>query len=61
MNKDANQICFVCDKNLSTIEHTINKKVMLPVCASCKASDKEKKKEDELLDSLADGLFCGCI
>lgn len=61
MKKDANQLCFVCDQTLESDKFSINRKVLLPVCSLCKGSEKEKKKESELLDSLADGLFCGCI
>jgi hypothetical protein len=61
MKKDANQLCFVCNRTLTLDKFSINMKVLLPVCGLCKGSEKEKKKETELLDSLADGLFCGCI
>lgn len=53
--------CFVCGKKEQAGEFTHNKKVMLPVCMVCKDTPEEKSKETELLDSLADGLFCGCI
>jgi len=39
----------------------VNKTVMLPVCKNCIGTAEEKQKEEEYLDSLADGLVCGCI
>lgn len=53
--------CFVCNKEIDLKESTLNKEVYLRVCAYCKGTDKEKKKVEEYLDSLADGLVCGCI
>lgn len=61
IKKKADQICFVCSGTLVPGEFTTNQIIMLPVCSLCKGSYTEKKKECELLDSLADGLFCGCI
>jgi hypothetical protein len=58
---DAGKNCFVCKKQVNKGEYTINKKVYLPVCRSCKGTSKEKQTEEEYLDSLADGLVCGCI
>lgn len=59
--KDIKNICFVCQRTISPDNSEMNREVYLPVCSSCKGSDKEKKAVDEQLDSLADGLVCGCI
>jgi hypothetical protein len=56
-----NRICFVCKQPVSDENAEINKEVLLPVCSRCKGTDAEKKKTGEFLDSLADGLVCGCI
>ena len=53
--------CFVCGATGYSVEYTLNNAVMQWVCEACKGSAEEKKIEAELLDSLADGLFCGCI
>jgi hypothetical protein len=55
------KICFVCGAAGKETGFTLNTAVMMPVCDACKGTDEEKRKETELLDSLADGLFCGCI
>ncbi|WP_372949061.1 hypothetical protein [Mariniphaga sp.] len=55
------KICFVCKKPLSEKNFEINQEVYLPVCLECKGTDAEKKTVEEYLDSLADGLVCGCI
>jgi len=39
----------------------LNTDVNLPVCNHCKGTKKEKETVAEFLDSLADGLVCGCI
>jgi len=52
--------CFVCDKHLTKVEYK-NKVTNLPVCKDCKDTKQEKTKEQEVLDSLADGFVCGCI
>ena len=39
----------------------LNLEVNLPVCNTCKGTQKEKETVGELLDSLADDLVCGCI
>jgi hypothetical protein len=56
-----NNRCFVCKKEIdpATTERNIN--VNLPVCGNCKGTEREKETEAEYLDSLADGLVCGCI
>ncbi|MGM0621630.1 MAG: hypothetical protein ACQETJ_11340 [Bacteroidota bacterium] len=59
--REAGKKCFVCKKLVNRAEFTINKKVYLPVCSSCSGTSKEKQTEEEYLDSLADGLVCGCI
>ena len=53
--------CFVCKKEVSEKNSTINYEVNLPVCKECSGTGKEKETITELLDSLADGLVCGCI
>jgi len=53
--------CFVCKQAVTAENSTINPVVNMPVCLSCKGTDQEKKEEQELLDSLADGFVCGCI
>ena len=58
---NSSKKCFVCKKEVNESEYTINKKVYLPVCNLCKGTAKEKSTEKEYLDSLADGLVCGCI
>ncbi len=60
LNGDFSTKCFVCDKKLEKREYK-NKVTNLPVCAQCKGTEKEKAKEKEVLDSLADGFVCGCI
>lgn len=58
-NNFANK-CFVCGEKIQQIKYK-NKITNLPVCQVCKGSEKEKKKEKNALDSLADGFVCGCI
>lgn len=53
--------CFVCEKQVDKEDSTLNLVVNMPVCGECKNTQNEKLKEAELLDSLADGLVCGCI
>lgn len=53
--------CFVCKQALTEENSTINPVVNMPVCSVCKGTEQEKKEEQELLDSLADGFVCGCI
>ncbi len=53
--------CFVCKKAVTADNSSINTVVNLPVCSACKGTDNEKKEEQEVLDSLADGFVCGCI
>lgn len=60
MNKEK-QSCFVCDELLSIEEIKFNSTVNLPVCNHCKNTEKEKQKEAEYLESLAEGFVCGCI
>jgi len=56
-----NRICFVCGQPILDENIEMNKDVLLPVCLHCKGTEAEKKKTEEYLDSLADGLVCGCI
>ena len=58
---DFKNTCFVCKSKITQENVSINKKVYLPVCKSCSGTEKEKKAAEDLLDSLADGLVCGCI
>ena len=53
--------CFVCGESVSKDSYKLNMEVNMPVCSNCKGTDKEKKTVEEMLDSLADGLVCGCI
>ena len=53
--------CFVCQTETKKENLVLNQEVNLPVCKSCKDTPAEKEKVAELLDSLADGLVCGCI
>lgn len=53
--------CFVCKKAVTNDNLVINTVVNMPVCQQCRGTEKEKKEEKEVLDSLADGLVCGCI
>lgn len=53
--------CFVCEKEFALEELTLNNEVNLLVCTTCKDTPEEKETIAELLDSLADGLVCGCI
>ncbi|MCG6187745.1 hypothetical protein [Maribellus maritimus] len=59
--KNIKNTCFVCHSAVTSENSELNKEVFLPVCNMCKGSDKEKKAVEEQLDSLADGLVCGCI
>lgn len=56
-----NKTCFVCNNIVTASNPEINPEVNLPVCEICKSTPKEKETVAELLDSLADGLVCGCI
>lgn len=53
--------CFVCKEPVSADSYELNLEVNMPVCKNCKGSEQEKKMAEEMLDSLADGLVCGCI
>jgi NAD-dependent SIR2 family protein deacetylase len=53
--------CFVCQKQLSFENMTVNQELMLPVCNGCNNTEKEKKAVEEYNESLADGFVCGCI
>jgi NMD protein affecting ribosome stability and mRNA decay len=53
--------CFVCQIETTKNNSEINQEVNMPVCNICKGTPLEKQKIAELLDSLADGLVCGCI
>ena len=53
--------CFVCKNEVVPEELILNNEVNLWVCTTCKGTPKEKESVVELLDSLADGLVCGCI
>lgn len=59
--KKQKNTCFVCKAEIAEATSVINHKVMLPVCKSCSGTEKEKKAAEDLLDSLADGLVCGCM
>ena len=53
--------CFVCQVDVTKENLQLNEDVNLPVCLNCKGTQKEKDTVAEFLDSLADGLVCGCI
>ena len=59
--KGINKKCFVCQMEVTKGNSELNVEVNLPVCNSCKGTPKEKESIEELLDSLADDLVCGCI
>jgi len=59
--QELNKKCFVCQKNVPSDNLELNVVVNLFVCDNCKGTSKEKEAVAELLDSLADGLVCGCI
>ncbi len=61
MEIQDNPRCFVCKSTLKKDQYRMNTSVMKPVCLQCAGSEKEKQSEENLLDSLADGLVCGCI
>ena len=58
---DTKNTCFVCKMKIDAAVTELNPAVNLPVCIECKGTEEEKKMEEEYLDSLADGLVCGCI
>jgi hypothetical protein len=56
-----NHRCFVCRMDVTGENPELNTEVNLPVCNHCKGTKEEKETVAEFLDSLADGLVCGCI
>jgi hypothetical protein len=56
-----NKKCFVCQIEFPINQLELNSDVNLMVCNNCKGTKQEKDTVAELLDSLADGLVCGCI
>jgi hypothetical protein len=56
-----NHRCFVCQIDVNKENSVLNTEVNLPVCINCHGTVKEKETVAEMLDSLADGLVCGCI
>jgi len=59
--KDIKNNCFVCKKEIEPKIAIINMAVNLPFCDDCSDTNKEKETAEEYLDSLTDGLACGCI
>ena len=59
--QELNKKCFVCHIDVPSDNLELNVVVNLFVCDNCKGTPKEKDAVAELLDSLADGLVCGCI
>ena len=55
------KMCFVCQFETTNENSILNLEVNLRVCKNCAGTPLEKEKVIELLDSLADGLVCGCI
>lgn len=53
--------CFVCKRAVTPKNSSLNTVVNMPVCSQCKGTEREKKEEQDMLDSLADGFVCGCI
>ena len=53
--------CFVCEKLFEKIEMALNNTVNLYVCVKCQGTNKEKNREEELMEGQADGFVCGCI
>lgn len=58
---ESSKKCFVCKNPVPETVYDLNVEVNMPVCKNCKGTDEEKKMVEEMLDSLADGLVCGCI
>lgn len=58
---DNKNTCFVCLENVNVKESRINVAVTMKVCLSCSGTEKEKQREKELLESLAEDFVCGCI
>jgi len=56
-----NHRCFVCQVDVTNENSELNTDVNLPVCNACCGTAKERETVVEFLDSLADGLVCGCI
>jgi len=59
--KELNKKCFVCHNVVPSDKLELNTTVNLFICENCKGTPREKEAVAELLDSLADGLVCGCI
>ena len=57
----SSKTCFVCENSIASDKFTFHPKVNLPVCNSCRGSEQETAKTEELLEGLAEGLICGCI
>jgi hypothetical protein len=55
------KVCFVCKESIKVESYELNIEVNMPVCKLCKGTAQEKKMVEEMLDSLAEGLICGCI
>jgi len=53
--------CFVCDEPILSNDIYYHPKVNLPVCNSCRGTEKEASKIEELFEGLAEGFVCGCI
>ena len=46
--KTFNKICFVCKKSIANGSYQLNLEVNLPVCNSCKGTEKEKETVEEI-------------
>lgn len=53
--------CFVCEYENDKAEMYLNEIVNMYACRNCTGTTREKKKVEELMDSLAEDLICGCI
>lgn len=58
---DIKNTCFVCKEKIASEDLEMNLVLNMNVCKTCKGTDKEKKAEQEHLDSLAEDFVCGCI
>jgi len=57
---DFNSKCFVCEEPVSA-DCSKNTSLNLPVCETCKGTEKEREAVQKLLEGMADGFVCGCI
>lgn len=58
---DFTSRCFVCGCAVDKEKCTKNEAVNLPVCETCKGSERERAMVKEAIEGLAEGFVCGCI